>query len=178
MQLTPSPQPEWFAVRVKSNRENITSQALTGKGYEVMLPMCKRDTGSGPRALAPLFPGYLFTRFEVANRLPILTIPGVVHIVGVGKTPIPINEDELESLRIVLQTGLPIRRDEPYTVGQIVRISRGPLAGAGGVVTDVRDRRFVVSITLLQRSVSVVLEPEWISAEQPVGPMMQNAGAS
>ena len=163
MQFSPS-HAEWFAIRVKSNRENVTSQALEGKGYEVMLPLYRREDVPATRAPAPLFPGYLFSRFEVTKRLPILTIPGVVHIVGVGKTPIPIDHEELESLRILLETGLPIRREETYTVGQRVRISRGPLTGAGGVVTDIKDQRFVVSITLLQRSVSVVLEPEWISA--------------
>jgi transcriptional antiterminator NusG len=157
------PNRRWFAIRVKSNRENVTSQALTGKGYEVMLPVYRRDP-SVSRPPTPLFPGYLFSRFDVYDRLPILTIPGVVHIVGFGKHPVPIDEDELESLRIVLETGLPVRPDESYSVGQKVRIDRGPLAGANGTVMGLSNERFVVSITLLQRSVSVLLQPEWISA--------------
>lgn len=154
---------QWFAIRVKSNRENVTCQALTGKGYEVMLPVYRPDT-TGQRSPVPLFPGYLFSCFDVNNRLPVLTIPGVVHIVGIGKTPVPIDEEELHSLRIVLETGLPIRREEAYAPGQNVRISKGPLAGAGGIVTGSKAQRFVVSITLLQRSVSVVLEADWICA--------------
>ncbi|HLK67802.1 MAG TPA: transcription termination/antitermination NusG family protein [Bryobacteraceae bacterium] len=159
---------QWFAIRVKSNREYITSQALTGKGYEVMLPTFRRAGRGGSSGVVPLFPGYLFSRFDVTKRLPVLTTPGIVHIVGVGKTPVPIDEDELRSLRIVLDAGLPVRRDELYTVGQKVHIRKGPLCGAGGIVTDVQEHRFVVTISLLQRSISVLLEPDWIGADTPV----------
>jgi len=117
---------------------------------------------SGKSRQAVLFPGYLFSRFDVANRLPILMLPGVVHIVGMGKTPIPVDGSELESLKVVVQAGLLLNPDEPYTVGEKVCIEQGPLAGACGVVLGHRRERLVVSISLLQRSVSVVLNSEWI----------------
>jgi len=86
-----------------------------------------------------------------------------VHIVGVGKTPIPVDAVELESLKLVVQAGLLVNPDEPYTVGEKVRIEQGPLAGAYGVVVGHKRERLVVSISLLQRSVSVVLSSEWIA---------------
>jgi len=157
-----SPRLQWFALRVKSNREKITSQALTGKGYEVFLPTYRN--GGGRRCVpTPLFPGYLFSRFDINDRLPILILPGVVHVVGVGKSPAPIDEAEIESLRIVVEAGLPINPAENFTVGQKVRIEEGPLASACGVIAGVRSQRLIVNITLLQRSVSVELQPEWIT---------------
>jgi len=155
---------EWFAIRVKSNREKVTQQHLAGKGYEVFLPSYRpKDDGRRPSGEFPLFPGYLFCRFDVNNRLPILIVPGVVHVVGFGKRPVPVDESELQSVRILVQAGLPLRPDEPYTIGQAIRIQKGPLAGAEGVIIGLGEQRLVVSISLLQRSVSVELDREWLA---------------
>jgi transcription antitermination factor NusG len=171
--MTPMQEPlestAWFALRVKSNRERITALSLTGKGYEVFLPECRRTDGEPvKKADKVLFPGYLFCRFDVNNRLPILMLPGIVHIVGSGKMPTPVDERELESLRIVVQAGLPVRREASLAVGQFVRIQKGPLRGAEGVVVGARRQRFVVAISLLQRSMSVELEADWIEAQPAV----------
>lgn len=156
---------DWFAIRVKSNRERVAQQHLAGKGYEVFLPSYRavREDGRKPALEVPLFPGYLFCRFEVSNRLPILIVPGVVHIVGIGKQPVPVDESELDSVRILVKAGLPLRPDEPYTIGQAIRIQKGPLTGAEGVIIGLGEQRLVVSISLLQRSISVVLSREWLS---------------
>lgn len=154
---------EWFAIRVKSNRERVTALGLQGKGYEVFLPEYQRETGTGKgRENVVLFPGYLFSRFDAGRRLPILTLPGVLHIVGVGKTPSPVDASEVESLKLVIGAGLSLNTNEPYTVGEKVLIEEGPLSGAWGVVVGHKSERLIVSISLLQRSVSVVIDPEWI----------------
>jgi transcription antitermination factor NusG len=139
---------------------------LAGKGFDVFLPQYLRETkaNSAPK-VTPLFPGYLFCRFNAQNRLPILTLPGIVQIVGFGNEPTPIDEKELESLRLLLQAGLPVDPDEAYYVGQPIRISSGPLAGAIGTITGVKQKRLVVSITLLQRSVSVELQHDWVDRQ-------------
>jgi transcription antitermination factor NusG len=143
----------WFALRVKSNRERVTAASLAGRGYDVFLPEYRR----------PLFPGYLFCRFDINDRFPVVSVPGIVHIVGLGKQPVPVDEAELDSLRIVVQAGLPVRPEAEYAVGQQIRIDRGPLAGASGIVTGLGPQYLLVTISLLQRSVSVALERDWIS---------------
>ena len=155
---------DWFAIRVKSNREKVVHQHLCSKGYEVFLPSYRvgRDGEQRRSGEVLLFPGYLFCRFDVSNRLPILIVPGVVHIVGFRKQPIPVDESELQSVRILVEAGLPLRSDEAYAIGQAIRIQKGPLAGAEGVITGLGEKRLVVSISLLQRSISVVLAREWI----------------
>jgi transcriptional antiterminator NusG len=152
----------WFAVRVKSNQEKVTSLGLASKGYEVFLPEYMRSAQSGATRADPLFPGYLFCRFDVNRRLPVLTVPGVVHIVGIGKTPSPISEDEIGSLRVVASTSLPIKADEVYTVGAKILFDRGPLVGVSGVVVGTQRKRLIISITLLQRSVSVEIPQDWV----------------
>lgn len=157
---------DWFAIRVKSNRERVTALGLQGKGYEVFLPEYRREESGGRgRDAAVLFPGYLFSRFDIYNRLPILTLPGVMHIVGVGRNPTPVDAEELESLKLIIQAGLSVNPNEAYTVGEKVLIEEGPLAGAAGIVVGHKSERLIVSISLLQRSVSVVLDPSWISSK-------------
>jgi transcription antitermination factor NusG len=159
---------DWYAIRVKSNRERITAVGLKGKGFDVFLPEYLRPrAGSRSVERIVLFPGYVFGRFDPQNRMPILTLPGVIHIVCVGKTPAPVDATELESLQVLLQTGLPVNPDEQYTVGDRVTIDDGPLAGASGVIAGEENRRLLVSITLLQRSISVALPREWICKVTP-----------
>jgi transcription antitermination factor NusG len=168
--MTATTPQDWYAVRVKSNRERVTSLALSGKGYAVFFPECRRPGG---RTESPLFPGYIFCRFDVRNRLPVLSLPGVVHIVGLGRTPVPVDEREMESLRIVVNSDLPVTPEPALAVGQPIRVERGPLAGAGGIVVGLGPRRLVVAISLLQRSVSVELDRDWIGGRDagwPPGP--------
>jgi transcription termination/antitermination protein NusG len=156
----------WFAIRVKSNREHVCANSLSGRGYEVFLPDHKHPTVR-KTAVKPLFPGYLFCRFDYERRLPVLTVSGIVHIVGTGKMPQPIEDDEIAAIRILVKTGLPLDVNRPYTVGEKVRINGGPLAGITGIVIGFQAQRnsqptLIVSITLLQRSVAVAIPHSWL----------------
>ncbi len=155
----------WYALRVKSNRERITAAGLLGRGFEVFLPECHGHGATrGRQHHKALFPGYLFSRFDINDRLPVLTLPGLVHIVGCGKEPVPVDNQEIESLKIVMRPGLPVQREQGVTLGQRTRIEKGPLAGVEGTVVGVRGRqRLVVAISLLQRSVSVHLDRDSVS---------------
>ncbi len=156
----------WFAIRVRSNFEQIAAAALRGKGYEEFLPVYRTRRRWSDRVKevdCPLFPGYVFCRFDVENRLPILVTPGVLSILGMGKTAVPVEEREIEAVRVIVRSGL-VSGPWPFVrVGQAVYIEEGPLAGAEGVVVKVKGRyRLVASVTLLQRSVYVEIDREWV----------------
>jgi transcription antitermination factor NusG len=94
--------------------------------------------------------------------LPILTTPGVIAIVGAGKTPIPVADEEIATVRAVLRSGLAAQPCPFLNVGAGVYIERGPLAGIEGIVTNLNKKyRLVISVTLLQRSVAVEIDREW-----------------
>ena len=79
----------WFAVRVRPQRERRVVDAFRHKGYEPFLPLYRSKRSWSDRVKEielPLFPGYVFCRFQAASRLPIVTTPGVVYVVGVGGT--------------------------------------------------------------------------------------------
>ena len=156
----------WFAVRVRSNYERVTAIHLRERGYEEFVPRFqveRRWTDRRKRVDQFLFPGYVFCRINVEQRLPVLTTPGVVGLVGFGKTPTPIPEKEIQGIRTMLQAGLPVTPWPFLQVGQHVVIERGPLEGVEGILEQVKGKfRLVVSICLLQRSISAEVDREWV----------------
>jgi|SRR5579871_282566 len=160
----------WFALRIRSNFEKTTSEILRQKGFEEFLPLYQTRTRWSDRVKTierPLFPGYLFCRFDQYARLPILTTPGVVSVLGVGKLPMPIAEDEVARVQAIVRSGLPATPWPFVKVGQRVVIERGPLSGIEGILETVRNSyRFVVSVSLLQRSVAAEVDADWV---RPVG---------
>jgi transcription antitermination factor NusG len=156
---------EWFAIRVRSRYETRVAEDLRRKGYEEFLPMYECVQRLCDRAKAvqlPLFPGYLFSRFDVRKRLPILKTPNVITISGAGKTPIVVSDDEIEALKAVIRSGLPALPWQHVTVGSKVYIERGPLTGLEGIVLNVEKKfRLIVSVPLLQRAVAVEIDRSW-----------------
>ncbi len=140
---------QWFAVRTRSNREWTTAGSLIGQGYETFLPLydSQADRG-GTSGQRPLFPGYLFCRFDVRQRLPILQNSGVVHIVSIGKTPAPLEDKEVESLKIVVESPSKVDRYPEFVAGKNVIVTEGPLKGAMGTIVRDGADLLVVSITL------------------------------
>jgi transcription antitermination factor NusG len=157
----------WFALRVRSNFERKSADLLGQKGLEQFLPTYRRRTRWSDRTKwveRPLFPGYLFCRFDPENWLPVLQTAGIVHAVSMGGRPIPVEEAEIESLRTLVKSSLPLFPQAFLRIGQKVRIQHGPLAGVEGILEQFeKNCRIVVSVSLLQRSVSAEINAEWIA---------------
>jgi transcription antitermination factor NusG len=155
----------WFALQTRYRSENLVATQLRGKGYEPFLPVCKSRRRWSDRVKElelPLFPGYLFCRFNPLDRLPILVTPGVLQIVGTGKNPIPVDDAEIAAIQITIQSGV-ARQPWPFPqVGQRVRVEYGPLHGLEGILLSFKgSHRLVLSVTLLQRSVAVEIDESW-----------------
>lgn len=159
-------QSDWFAIRVKANREKVAAQSISSKGMETCLPVYQVESHKtrGVQVLqVPLFPGYLFARFNPHDRLPILMVPGVVGIVGFGNVPQPVDPDEMASVLALVGSDLRVMPHEYLPIGQRIRVQSGPLRGVEGQIVEHRDsNRLVVSITLLQRSIAVNIERKWL----------------
>ena len=158
----------WFALRVRSRYENTVATFLGGKGYEWFLPLYKSRRAWSDRIKEiqlPLFPGYVFCRFDLQRRLPILTTPGVVSVVGIGRCPVPIDDAEIAAIQTSVRSGLSSRPWPFLEIGQRVRVEYGPLCGLEGILLDFKgQRRLVLSVTLLQRSVAVEVDGAWVMA--------------
>jgi transcription antitermination factor NusG len=163
----------WFAIRVKSRTEKVVSTIARNKGYEEFLPLyqCRRKWSDRFKSVElPLFPGYVFCRLNPEFRLPVLTIPGVMSFVGIGKVPVPIDDAEIAAIQGAIGAGL---LAEPYPfleVGQRVRLAEGPLAGTEGFLVDIRkQQRIVVSVSMLRRSIAVEINRNWVRPLDPSG---------
>ncbi len=158
----------WFALQVKPRREKVIATILRNKGFEQFLPLYVSRRAWSDRIAkveVPLFPGYVFCRFDPERpRLPIVTTPGVMDVVGIGGRPAPIAEQEIEVIQTIVSSGRAALPWPYLEVGKRVRIERGALAGVEGVLVETKKQhRVVVSVSLLQRSVAVEVEREWVA---------------
>jgi transcription antitermination factor NusG len=155
----------WYALQVRSRRENLVAAHMSGQGIECFLPLYKSVRRWSDRLKEleqPLFPGYLFCRFDFQKRSPLLMTPGVIQIVGVGRTPMAVDDTELQAVRQAVLSGVP-NQPWPYLeVGERVRVNYGSLSGLEGVLVNFKgSHRVVLSVTLLQRSVAMEIDLEW-----------------
>src|SRR5246500_3538829 len=152
----------WFAIQVRMRHEISVADHLQGKGYEWFLPLYKarrRWSDRVKQVHSPLFPGYLFCRFNPQDRLPILKTPGVTQIVGYNRVPVPVDEAEIAAIRALVVSELPNQPCPFLDIGHKVRIESGPLRGVEGLLSEFKgNTKLVLSITLLQRSVAVEID--------------------
>jgi transcription antitermination factor NusG len=152
----------WYALQVRTRWEGSTASILVGKGYETFLPTyqsLEKRRGKSNKIAAPLFPGYVFCRFDVFKRLPILVTPGVIAVVGRGRIPAPIEDSEIEAIQRAVSIGLQVEPWPYLEVGQLVRIEDGALTGLEGILTAFKGtRRIVLSVSLLRRSVALEID--------------------
>ena len=157
---------EWFALSVTVRHEKVVSQLLRNKGFEVFLPLYTRRHRYERRVRAfelPLLPGYVFCRTDLSTRAPIVTTPGVLRIVGAGKTPIPVDRDEIRYLQKAAEAGAAMAPHAFWQSGQRGRIVRGPLTGIEGTVIEAKHcMRLVLSVSLLQRSVLLEIDSDCV----------------
>jgi transcription antitermination factor NusG len=155
----------WYALRVKSRFESAVASHLTARGFESFLPMYKsrRQWSDRIREMeVPLFSSYVFCRFDPLDRFPVVSIPGIVHVVSIGKVPTEVDQSEIEAIQTAVHSGLQHEPCSYLHVGQKVRIEQGPLNGVEGVLLSIKgNQRLVLSITLLQRSMAVQIDETW-----------------
>lgn len=169
----------WFAILVRTGREKTANLLLENSGYECFLPVskCTRRWSDRTKLIeVPMFPGYLFCRMNPHNRLTVLMTPGVMQIVGVGKTPIAVEEEEIEAIQRVQKSGLAAMPWPYMQIGNVAQILEGPLRGLTGIIVKIKSgTKLVVSVSLLQRSVAVEVERNWIGEVQAGKPAETSA---
>ena len=151
--------PRWFALRVRSNRERQAQQALQLAAIPEFLPTYSVETrwsDRTKRAERPLFTGYLFVFCDAAGLDKAIRIRDVMQIVGV------VLNEELETIKTLTHS---LKQIQPcaFAAGERVTVESGALTGASGVVTRTKGaRRLVVTLTLLNRAVSVELDADTV----------------
>ncbi len=154
----------WFAVHVKSRHEFQVSERLSGAGIEAFLPAVERLSRWKDRNKLirfPLFPGYLFVHIEKSHKalLTILKAKGVVRLLGNAPgEPEPVPDEQILSLRKIIEAKTEL---DPYPYlreGQLVRIKKGPLAGVEGILVEkAGQHKLVLSVDILRQSTALTI---------------------
>jgi len=156
----------WYALQVRPRHEKSVAAALNYKALETYLPMYRSTRKWADRKKEielPLFSGYVFCRFDSPQKVSLLNTIGVLTIVGIGRTPAPIEESEIRNLRRLEATELN-REPCPYpSAGEEVIVCQGPLKGVTGTFVKVnRQSRLLLSVKLLHRAVSIEVHEDWV----------------
>ncbi len=152
----------WYAVYTVVRHEKAADRALKQKQIETFLPL--REITSQwkdrkKRVLLPLFPGYLFVSTTLDYKLDILNTPGIVRILGMSGAPAPIPDDQIESIRTLLDSKVPFDPHPYMTEGKMVIVSHGPLQGIIGRILKRRGlNKLILSVDLIKRAVSVEVD--------------------
>lgn len=159
----------WYALYTKSHYEQKVFQGLTEKSIEAFLPKVEtlsRRMDRRKKIWLPLFPGYVFFRISWDLKIywDVLKTDGVVRTLNMGGAPAPVPEEEICSVKIAVDSLLPLFPHPFVREGDRVVIEAGPLKGAQGVFISREGKlgKFVVGVELLNRAVAVEIEPEFI----------------
>jgi transcription antitermination factor NusG len=151
----------WYAVRTRSRHEKLVARQLEKQGIQAFLPLVSKINQWSDRRKQveqPLFSGYAFVRLNHSSndRIRVLRTQGVVSFVGVQGSGVPIPDQEIDNITTLLASNITYQERPYLQVGQRVRVCGGALDGLEGILTaENSDRSVVISIGLIQRSLSV-----------------------
>jgi len=158
----------WYAAYTCSRQEKSVAKQLDERQVQSFLPVYRswrRWADRRKQIELALFPGDVFVRIALPERLRVLQVPGVVRLVSFNGEPAPLPEQDIEALRNGLEQGMYAEAHPYLRVGRKVRMVRGPLAGTQGVLLRKKDKlRFVISLDVLMRSVAVEVDAADVEA--------------
>jgi transcription antitermination factor NusG len=162
---------QWYALHVRSRHEKTVHAQLEAKRQNVFLPLYSTKKKWADRwqvVSLPLFPGYVFCRFDVAARYSVLATSGVIDIVRFGSDFAAIEDSEIDTLQLISKSRLALEPYPQLVRGQRVTMTDGPLNGIVGTVTAIRNSiRLVVNVEILCRSVLVEIDRNWVAPYSP-----------
>lgn len=154
----------WYALHTRARHEKVVEQRLNQKGVTTYLPMVTevhRWSDRQKKIELPLFSCYLFAKLAPTkvDRLRVLCVDGVFSFVGPGGEGTPIPDEQIDTVRTLVQGGLPCSSHPFLKIGQRVRVRSGALDGVEGILVDRNgDSTLVISIDAIQRSLAVRVE--------------------
>jgi len=155
-------EPGWFAIWTRSRHEQVVRDQLLRKQIDVFLPTVTRWSHWKDRRKQidwPLFPGYCFARFDPKHRMPVLKCTGVVNIVSNEGEPAAIPEQEIEGIRLLVESELAYDPCPFIREGMMVEVTHGPLKGVcGRLLRKDAHARLILSVDLIGQAVSVEVD--------------------
>jgi transcription elongation factor/antiterminator RfaH len=166
--------PAWYVLHTRSRFENVVRDGLAKKSVEVFLPKVPVQSRRRDRRLmirVPLFPGYVFVKsaLDPLQHLNILKTIGAVRLIGTKAGPVPVPEETVDSLMIMVAAEEPLTTGERLKRGDRVVVVTGPFAGVIGIFVRYAGKsRVVVNIEALGRYAGVSVNEADVEKLPPI----------
>lgn len=153
--------PSWYVVHTKSRFENVVHDGLYKKSIETFLPKITVRSKRRDRRLmirVPLFPGYIFARTDLNphEHIEILKTVGAVRLIGTVTGPVPVPNENIDSLKIMVAGDNEVLTGSRFQKGDRVMVVAGPFAGVVGTFSHFKGReRVIVEIDALGQFAAV-----------------------
>jgi transcription antitermination factor NusG len=171
-----APQPNWFAVVTSPRHEKSVLAHLESHAIHAFLPTCSSERVWRNRTrqviTLPLFPTYLFVRMQPRERGRVLGAPGVRHIVGTCRGPLPVDDAEIDALRKTLDSAHVEPYPGPLAIGQRVQVTEGAMRGVQGILLRQKNTlRLIISVQLINQHASIEVDASIIEPLDPLEPL-------
>jgi transcription antitermination factor NusG len=152
----------WHAVYTYPRHEKAVAGELQSRSIEVFLPTTVVRSRWKDRTVqlhTPVFPGYVFTRITSSQRSRVLCAAGVIRLLSFNGMPAPIDDAEIEAVKLCLERGATLAPLASFELGDRVRVRSGVLQGLEGRISRCKnERRLIVPITLIHQSIAVEVD--------------------
>jgi transcriptional antiterminator RfaH len=162
----------WYCARTQPKHEHIAAANVSRRlGLEVFHPRLRleRATRRGTvRVIEPLFPGYLFVRCCLAEKLDeIRHTNGISSLVHFGLQIPSVPDETVEELRRCFESEEPMAVEDRLLVGSEVVVAEGALLGSRGIVVRVlpAKRRVQILLEFLGRTTLTEVERKSVTVE-------------
>jgi transcriptional antiterminator RfaH len=153
----------WYVIQTKPKKEGDAESYLSTKGVEIFDPLIETfalRNGRMNKELKPLFPGYLFGKFDLDKDYPLIRwARGVKKVLGFGEYPTPISEEVIEIIKARTDTQGIVRIRHHFKPNDVIRIKTGPLKDLLGVferwVSDSERARILLNLIGYQPAVEI-----------------------
>jgi transcriptional antiterminator RfaH len=154
---------KWYVIQTKPKKEEEAKSYLSTKGVEIFNPLTESfvlRNGRMNKEPKPLFPNYIFGRFDLNQDYPLVRwARGVKRVLGFGGYPIPVAEDVIEVIKKRTDNNGIVRKDYHFEPNDLVRIKAGPLKDLLGIfdrwVSDSERVRVLLNLIGYQPAVDI-----------------------
>jgi transcriptional antiterminator RfaH len=135
--MTSSPELQWYLLHTKPQRERWVAGQLSAIAADVFLPLLKAKAprwGRMTESIGPLFPGYVFARFDLQARyFEVKYLSGVRGLVSAGNEALAVPSLIVEEIRRRAVDCVVEITPKPLAPGEPVSVVEGPFRGLEAV---------------------------------------------
>ena len=153
----------WYVIQTKPKKEKEADSYLSTRGVEIFNPLMETfalRNGRMNKELKPLFPGYIFGKFDLEQNYPLVRWGrGVKKVLGFGGYPTSISEEVIEIIKERTDTEGIVRLKQNFKANDVIRIKTGPLKDLLGIfdrwVSDNERVRILLNLIGYQPAVEI-----------------------